>query len=116
MECLVCPHPGRNLPMDWEMVLLSRGTRESQHLSSAKLMFHLVSWLYQLWLTVNTNFCLKNKDQGIKNDPLLGDGFTHWVPGAHYKAYINEYGYQEEVSCHRLSLHVELTSLIAQPM
>jgi hypothetical protein len=54
--------------------------------------------MYSLVLALDANFRLKNKDCNITNDPSLGDGWAHWVPEGPFKEYVDEYGYQEEVS------------------
>jgi hypothetical protein len=54
-------------------------------------------WLYTQGLTIDANFRMCGKARGNMNDVELGDGWGHWVPWKPYKAYIDMYGYQEEV-------------------
>ena len=63
------------------------------------LWHYLISfrWLYSLVLTVDANFCLKNKDKNFRDDHPLGDGFGHWVSAEPYRVYLWEYGHQAEV-------------------
>ncbi|KAI0742797.1 hypothetical protein C8Q80DRAFT_1074301, partial [Daedaleopsis nitida] len=55
-ECPACPHPGKNIPDDWD---------------SAPA---IVKWLYTLFLMINMNFCARCKDHGLK-DTKLGPGW-----------------------------------------
>lgn len=68
-------------------------------MSYVLIQFH--RWLYTFLVTIDANFRLKLKDKGLKDDPPLGDGWSHMVKTKPYQAYINEYGYQVEV-CHSL--------------
>ena len=49
---------------------------------------------------MDANFRMKLKDKGILNDPLLGDGWAHWVTSAPYQDYLKKYGSQVEVGTH----------------
>jgi hypothetical protein len=70
----------------------------SAHITAVFLLLTSLSrWLYAVNLMINADFRLKNKVRGIKNNPLLGDGWGHWAPEGPYQAYIQEYGYQTEV-------------------
>ncbi|KAF7970236.1 hypothetical protein HWV62_24724 [Athelia sp. TMB] len=75
VECPACPHPGKNLPDGWETS---------------------PEWLYALILTIDANFRLKLKERGLKDDPPLGDGWSHMVKTGPYKAYVAKYGHQVE--------------------
>ncbi|KAH9977013.1 hypothetical protein BGW80DRAFT_1249823 [Lactifluus volemus] len=65
----------------------------------------IMIWLYSLNLTIDANFQLKLKNRGITNDPLLGDGWGHWVPNGPYEEYIGTYGWQEEPNLCDSELH-----------
>ena len=55
-------------------------------------------WLYHLLLTIDANFCLKNKDHlHVKNDAPLGDGWGHCVPEKLYLSYVKMFCSQVEV-------------------
>ena len=41
---------------------------------------------------------MKMKARDITNDPSLGDGWSHWVTSAPFRAYVKKYGYQVEVA------------------
>jgi hypothetical protein len=51
-----------------------------------------------LILTIDANFCLKNKDRkNVKADDALGDSWGHWVPGVPYQQYVDTHGHKVEV-------------------
>lgn len=54
-------------------------------------------WLYQLIVTIDANYRLKLKDKGLVADKPLGDGWSHFVQTAPYRAYIQLYGGYVEV-------------------
>ncbi|KAJ8489442.1 hypothetical protein ONZ45_g13579 [Pleurotus djamor] len=70
VDCPACPHPDINLPDGWDQAADDK------------------KWLYTLRLAIDANFCLKNKDRQIKNDPPLGDGWGHWVPLGPYMEHV----------------------------
>ncbi|KAF9489136.1 hypothetical protein BDN71DRAFT_1343661, partial [Pleurotus eryngii] len=84
VECPVCPHPEKNLPEDRETM-----PKETRRICS-------------LVLTIDANFCLRNKDWKIKRDFPLGDGWAHWVPSRPYLNHIKQYGYQQAPVCPNL--------------
>ncbi|KAL5476488.1 hypothetical protein ACEPAI_3345 [Sanghuangporus weigelae] len=67
IECPACPHPGRNLPREWES------------LPSEK------RWIHTQFLAVDRNFRLWLKDRGIK-DVDLAPGWSYYVDNARYNA------------------------------
>ena len=73
-------------------------------------------WLYLLNLTIDVNFCLKNKAHGIEDDSTLGDGWGHWVPNEPYQGYIKEHGYQKEVHLLFSLKQATANSLIAKSL
>ncbi|KAF7976812.1 hypothetical protein HWV62_5680 [Athelia sp. TMB] len=80
VECPACPHPGKNLPDSWK--------NAPEH----------IKWLYILLVTIDANFRLKLKDKGLKDDPPLGDGWSHMVKTEPFKAYVEKFGHQVEPS------------------
>ena len=87
VECPACPHPGRNLPDDWEkagplalvLVLLFFG------------FFYLTlspRFLFALYIAVDANFKLKGKERHLKDVELM--------PG--WGAYISEKDYQDHIA------------------
>ncbi|KDR76041.1 hypothetical protein GALMADRAFT_67759 [Galerina marginata CBS 339.88] len=84
VECPACPHPERNLPEGWE--------------NAGPLLF-----LYSLFLAIDGNFKLKGKEHHIKDVELM-PGWGVYVPQEEYKAHINNYIDEPEVSHIFLSL------------
>ncbi|KAK7687212.1 hypothetical protein QCA50_009717 [Cerrena zonata] len=70
VECPACPHPGKNLPPDWET-------------SNAP-------WIYTLFLMVDANFKLKLKDKGLA-DTHLANGWGYFVNDDKFKEYLQTY-------------------------
>ncbi|KAG1866481.1 hypothetical protein C8R48DRAFT_747671 [Suillus tomentosus] len=69
--CPACPHPGKNLPQDWQNVPL------------------LVRWKYALFIAIDANFRLKRKAVSSDNrDPSLNSGWAYFVEEAAYKSYL----------------------------
>ncbi|KAH8102763.1 hypothetical protein DFH11DRAFT_1735402 [Phellopilus nigrolimitatus] len=64
LDCPACPHPGKNLPPDWEQ--------------------SATPWIYTLVLAIDANFRLKSKDRGVSNDPPLGPGWAYIVDPVPY--------------------------------
>ncbi|KAF7980678.1 hypothetical protein HWV62_37111 [Athelia sp. TMB] len=76
--CPACPHPGRNIPVDW--------TEDKDN-----------KWLYALFLAIDANFRLKRKDvSSDAADPSLNRGRAYFVEEHRYKAHLAGYGDQEE--------------------
>ncbi|GBE78369.1 hypothetical protein SCP_0112540 [Sparassis crispa] len=72
--CLVCPHPGKNLPPDWEK------TPEDQR------------WIYRLFIRLDANFHLKRKKVSSDSiDPGLNHGYAYFVEEKAYKEYLSTY-------------------------
>ncbi|KAF9491411.1 hypothetical protein BDN71DRAFT_1398408, partial [Pleurotus eryngii] len=88
VECPACPQPGMNLPANWQMASDNIG-----------------SWKYGLILTVDANFRLKNKDQGMKYNAPLDDGWGHWVPEALYTSYLALHNDESEPNLCDSELH-----------
>ncbi|KAF7968772.1 hypothetical protein HWV62_29344 [Athelia sp. TMB] len=78
--CPACPHPGRNLPEDWDK-------------DKDKL------WLYALFVAIDANFRLKRKDVSSDAvDPSLNRGRAYFVEELRYKTHLAGYGDQVETT------------------
>ncbi|KAG0708157.1 hypothetical protein DFH29DRAFT_979482 [Suillus ampliporus] len=68
--CLVCPHPGKNLPAGWKDAPQQ--------------------WLYGLFLTIDVNFRLKRKAVSSDSvDPSLSRGWGYFVKNKAYKDFLH---------------------------
>ncbi|RPD67932.1 hypothetical protein L226DRAFT_474192, partial [Lentinus tigrinus ALCF2SS1-7] len=80
VECRACPKPGINLPAGWE-----DAPPED-------------SWLYQLMISQDANFRLKNRlRMGSHDDPWLGPGLAYCVDEVRYAEYIAQFATQEDI-------------------
>ncbi|KAG2138229.1 hypothetical protein BD769DRAFT_1626642 [Suillus cothurnatus] len=71
--CPACPHPGKNLPDDWEKVPCAK------------------SWIYALFLAIDANFRLKRKIVSSNTtDPSLSRGWAYFVEEGAYKELLAE--------------------------
>ncbi|PPQ81057.1 hypothetical protein CVT25_014571 [Psilocybe cyanescens] len=71
IKCPSCPHPGINLPADWETV-------------SKEMKF-----LYTMIICMDANFWLKNQlVSNYSQDPGLGIGLAYMVPREPYETYV----------------------------
>ena len=95
VECPACPHPGRNLPGDWEKAGLLSCVFSCFPLSHT-LMTHSYRFLYILYLSIDGNFKLKGKERNI-NDIELMPGLGAFVTETDYKSHIANYVDQLEV-------------------
>ncbi|KAF9493993.1 hypothetical protein BDN71DRAFT_1565991 [Pleurotus eryngii] len=69
--CPACPHPGKNLPPDWEQA------------------DKLKRWIYALFLAINANFRLKRLSaSNDARDPNLNQGSAYFVKEARYKDFL----------------------------
>ncbi|KAJ3500706.1 hypothetical protein NLJ89_g9679 [Agrocybe chaxingu] len=81
LRCPSCPHPGINLPDDWESA--PPGMR----------------FLYMMFVCMDANFRLKNQlVSSYSQDPGLGIGWAYMVPRAPYEGYILSRSNDEDVS------------------
>ncbi|KAF9492528.1 hypothetical protein BDN71DRAFT_1483780 [Pleurotus eryngii] len=72
--CPACPHPGKNLPTDWEAASPSK-------------------WVYLLFLAIDANFWLKQLSaSNDARDPSLNAGSAYFVEEAKYKEFLCEKG------------------------
>ncbi|EPS93480.1 hypothetical protein FOMPIDRAFT_39266, partial [Fomitopsis schrenkii] len=72
--CPACPHPGKNLPLDWATAPPER------------------SWLYRLFVGLDANFRLKRRDVSSDLvDPGLNRGYAYFVEEHAYRTYLNMY-------------------------
>ncbi|EIW84471.1 hypothetical protein CONPUDRAFT_88681 [Coniophora puteana RWD-64-598 SS2] len=81
VACLACPHPGINLPSGWEETDVSR------------------KFLYCLFLAMDTNFRLKNRNRGESaTDVELHNGLAYFVKTGPYMDYIHCTKAQRDIS------------------
>jgi hypothetical protein len=59
VQCPACPHSGINLPENWEQVDVSLKLIFNVYISICNLCWQ-IRFLYALFLTLDTNFHLKN--------------------------------------------------------
>ncbi len=50
-----------------------------------------IRWLYMLLLAIDTNFRLKCKERGVKDDPELGGAWGQFVDGEMYEAELGKH-------------------------
>ncbi|EMD37240.1 hypothetical protein CERSUDRAFT_29195, partial [Gelatoporia subvermispora B] len=73
--CPACPHPGKNLPLDWENAPPWK------------------KWLYRLFIGIDGNFRLKRrKVSSTSVDPCLTNGQAYFVEDEGYKSHIKTFG------------------------
>ena len=93
VECPACPHPGRNLPDDWD---------KPGPLSYVFILYSVPSsnaslrWLNTLILSMDANFKLKSKERGIR-DPELAPGWSYFVHEEQYQEFLKNHVDQPEV-------------------
>jgi hypothetical protein len=96
VECPACPHPGKNLPDNWQTVPLVLMYVNLLHFPPAILTVEFLRFLYTLFLAVDANFKLKNKERGIK-DFELDPGWGCYVESSPYFQHLENYADQPEV-------------------
>ncbi|KAG6825043.1 hypothetical protein H0H92_005019, partial [Tricholoma furcatifolium] len=79
VECPACPHPGRNLPDNWDQAPLT------------------VRWLYTLFLAMDANFKLRLKKRGL-SDVDLAPGWAYYVEENAYQSHLSNYIEQPEIN------------------
>ncbi|KAK6977452.1 CxC2 domain-containing protein [Favolaschia claudopus] len=81
VPCRACPHPGINLPDDWD-------TAPPE-----------VAWIYRLILSEDANFKMKGRERSSReNDPTLGPGWAYMVAHDKYLEHLAKYVDQDEIS------------------
>ncbi|KAG6807422.1 hypothetical protein H0H92_007606, partial [Tricholoma furcatifolium] len=81
LPCRACPHPDINLPTDWQQAPRSR------------------SWLYELVLSQDANFRLKNRLRSSdEKDPSLVPGWAYFVSSDAYLKHLASSLDQDEIS------------------
>ncbi|GJF00552.1 CxC2 domain-containing protein [Phanerochaete sordida] len=81
VECPACPHPGINLPDDWQSV------RED------------LKYLYWMYVSLDACFRVKRYDiSDTEKDPVLDDGLAYFVKGEPYKEQLKKYKNQKAMS------------------
>ncbi|KAG2033360.1 hypothetical protein BDR03DRAFT_935695 [Suillus americanus] len=86
--CPACPHPGKNLPEDWNVALPDKW------------------WLYAQFLAIDANFCLARKNvSSDRIDPGLSRGWAYFVEETGFKEFLTDVGKvpQEKSACARLA-------------
>lgn len=89
--CPACPHPGKNLPDNWD------GLPEKEQYVLQNISFYLdfmsCRWLYALFLALDANFRLRHsKVSSHEFDPGLSDGFAYFLWETLYKHFLGQYG------------------------
>ncbi|EIN08641.1 hypothetical protein PUNSTDRAFT_68926, partial [Punctularia strigosozonata HHB-11173 SS5] len=79
VACPPCPHPGINLPPDWDKKPPDQ------------------IWLYALFLAIDANFKLKLKDRSIQ-DVRFGSGWSYFVDSEEYLKHVGKATDAQEVS------------------
>ncbi|KAH9900745.1 hypothetical protein C8Q73DRAFT_786170 [Cubamyces lactineus] len=77
VECPACPHPNKNLPVDWQTFPPAE------------------RWKYTQYLMIDANFRVKCKDRGFDNVEL-GNGQSYFVEDSPYQAHVEKCGKQTE--------------------
>lgn len=101
--CPACPHPGKNLPLDWATAPPER--RYAQPTDILPWIIHecLASWLYRLFVGLDANFRLKRRDVSSDVvDPGLNRGYAYFVEENVYCAYLDTYDkdqHEEQSTC-----------------
>lgn len=92
VECPACPHPGKNLPVDWQEAPPERRF-VLRFPSYDVLSSHLSRWLYTLFVGLDANFRLKRKKVSTDEaDPGLNRGCAYFVEETKYKEHIKTFG------------------------
>ncbi|KAJ7102966.1 hypothetical protein C8R43DRAFT_1141089 [Mycena crocata] len=80
-DCWPCPHPKKNLPVDWREV-------DPKH-----------AYMYRLLLALDANFKLKNRIRANeRDDPSLGPGWGAFVEPNSYKEHLVNYVAEKDIS------------------
>ncbi|KAG1877410.1 hypothetical protein F4604DRAFT_1880388 [Suillus subluteus] len=82
--CPACPHPGKNLPEDWNVALPDK------------------RWLYAQFLAIDANFRLARKNvSSDRIDPGLSRGWAYFVEEMGFKEFLTDVGKvpQEKSTC-----------------
>ncbi|KAJ7769085.1 hypothetical protein DFH07DRAFT_954323 [Mycena maculata] len=83
LDCPACPHPGKNLPADWESA-----PEEKQ-------------FLYALFLAMDVNFRLKRKDVSTEEkDPELCKGWVFFCEVTKYMEHVKKHWNQKQDRSH----------------
>jgi hypothetical protein len=77
MECPACPHPGKNMPEDWQDKYESKPYVFDRDLLSSTKLF--IRHLHAQYIAVDANFRLKQKERGFSNSGTLGPGWGYFV-------------------------------------
>ena len=94
IKCLACPHPGWNLPDNWDSVCGANEWDISFYGSQILLTYS--RWIYVQFIAVDANFRLKSKNRQIK-DPELGSGWSYFVENTTYTHHVAKPSHEKEV-------------------
>jgi hypothetical protein len=95
VECPACPHPGRNLPDNWQEAKNMAYVEKQLHVYLYNTN-HTSRFLYILYIAVDANFKLKGKARGLKDVELM-PGWAYFVREEEFQAHIANYVDQPEV-------------------
>lgn len=109
LECPACPHPGKNLPVDWELqidlyVCIARLNLIPFWLEESN------RWIYTLFVMLDANFCLKSRLCEIIDDLKLGDGLSYYVQSEPYKEHLKTIYKENDVSQQKLHANRRLNN------
>ena len=105
MDCPACPQPGKNLITNSTDRLVP--TFAVLNVLHILLTTILSSWINTLYLSIDANFKLKQKDRGF-TDPPLANGLSYMVADCTLKEHLDE--------CERKRLNHEVNSVDASPL
>ncbi|OSC96771.1 hypothetical protein PYCCODRAFT_1472340 [Trametes coccinea BRFM310] len=91
VECPACPHPGKNIPKDWNNAPPDK------------------KWVYRLFIAIDANFRLKRKMVSSDlADPSLNQGSAYMVEESAYKAHLKKFDTHTPESTNHCNNHEAL--------
>ncbi|KAL7280499.1 hypothetical protein ACG7TL_005431 [Trametes sanguinea] len=91
VECPACPHPGKNIPKDWNNAPPDK------------------KWVYRLFIAIDANFRLKRKMVSSDlADPSLNQGSAYMVEESAYKAHLKKFDTHTPESTNHCNNHKAL--------
>ena len=104
IDCPACPQPGKNLVTDSTTRLLS--LLSSMH-ASRPANHPPFSWINTLYLSLDANFKLKQKDRGF-SDPPLANGLSYMIANSTLKKHLAE--------CDQKRLNQDVSAICVYPL